>query len=280
MSTDFQRARVALGARLREVRAEAGFDGKGIAERLGWQRSKVSRLENGKQTPSISDLSAWALAVERPDLVDELKARLTGLETRYRSWRRQLASGHRARQEASIVETDAARSIRGMEVARIPGLLQTAEYARHVFTGNAEFRGTVKDAEEAVRTRMRRQEALYEPGRRFHFVVWESALHMLTCPRDVMAAQLDRLSGVIGLDSVQLGIIPLGARLRRAPTHGFWIYDRRLVIVETVNLEMWLDDEETIKLYERAWDWLAESAVYGQQAHRLISRARTSLTVE
>ncbi|MFF1518014.1 helix-turn-helix domain-containing protein [Streptomyces sp. NPDC058305] len=51
MSTDYQSARVALGSRLRMLRAEAGLDGKGIAERLGWQRSKVSRLETGKADP-------------------------------------------------------------------------------------------------------------------------------------------------------------------------------------------------------------------------------------
>ncbi len=57
MSTDFQTARVALGARLRELRSEAGLNGKGVAEALGWQRSKVSRLETGKQTPTASDLT-------------------------------------------------------------------------------------------------------------------------------------------------------------------------------------------------------------------------------
>lgn len=51
MSTDFQTAREALGARLRELRAETGLEGKAIAAELGWQTSKVSRLQNGKQTP-------------------------------------------------------------------------------------------------------------------------------------------------------------------------------------------------------------------------------------
>ena len=97
MTTDYQSGRVSLGARLRELRTEARFDGKGIAERLGWQRSKVSRLENGKQTPSREDLAAWAEAVGRPDVVNELAGRLTGLETRYRSLRKQYANGHRAR---------------------------------------------------------------------------------------------------------------------------------------------------------------------------------------
>ncbi|MFD9425272.1 MULTISPECIES: helix-turn-helix transcriptional regulator [unclassified Streptomyces] len=277
MSTDFQSARVVLGARLRELRTEAGLDGKGAAEALGWQRSKVSRLETGKQTPNAADLTEWAEAVGRPDLAAELKSRLVGLETQYRSWRRQLAGGHRARQELAIEETTATKVIRGVEVSRIPGLFQTADYARHVFASNAEFRQIPKDIEAAVRARIRRQDVLYEPGKRFRFLLWEGALYVVTCPREVMAAQLDRLAGLIGLDTIELGVIPLGAQLRRAPGHGFWIYDRRRVIVETISTEMWLDDEETIALYERAWDWMAEAAVHGPQARRLIGRARASL---
>lgn len=278
MSTDFQSARIALGAQLRELRTEGGLDGKTFAEHLGWHPSKVSRLENGKQTPTTADLAAWAGAAGRPDVAAELKGRLVGLETQYRSWRRQLAGGHRARQELGIAETAATQTIRGLEVARIPGLFQTADYARATFEANAEFRQVpTSDIDGAVRARIRRQEALYEPGRRFRFLVWEGALRVLTCPRPVMAAQLDRLVSLIGLDTIQLGIIPFGADLRRAPTHGFWIYDTRLVIVETLSTEMWLEDEETIQLYSRAWDWLSEAAVQGHEARRLLGRARAAL---
>ncbi|KIF69790.1 DNA-binding protein [Streptomyces sp. AcH 505] len=277
MSTDFQTGRVALGARLRELRVEAGLNGKDLAERLGWQRSKVSRLENGKQTPSVADLTAWSEAVHRLDVAAELAARLKALETQYRSWRRQLSHGHHTRQELAIAETAGTRTIRGLEVARIPGLFQTAEYARHLFKINSEFRQTPRDTEDAVRGRIQRQEALYEPGRRFRFLVWEGALHMLVCPPTVMASQLDRLLSIIGLDTVELGIVPFGAQLRRTPAHGFWIYDQRLVIVETIGTEMWLEDQDSVELYARAWDWLSEAAVYGSNAHKLIGRARTSL---
>ncbi|MGW0309956.1 DUF5753 domain-containing protein [Streptomyces flavidovirens] len=144
-------------------------------------------------------------------------------------------------------------------------------------TARSNVRQVPRDIEDAVRARIRRQEALCESGRRFRFLVWEGALHVLTCPREVMASQLDRLAGLIGLDTIELGVIPFGAQLRRAPTHGFWIYDQRLVIVETVSTEMWLVDEETIQLYGRAWEWLAEAAVQGQHARRLIGRARAAL---
>ncbi|MFT2020155.1 helix-turn-helix domain-containing protein [Streptomyces sp. 796.1] len=277
MSTDFQSARVALGARLRELRTEAGLTGKGVAEELGWQPSKVSRLETGKQTATPHDLTRWATAVGRPELAGELRGRLAGLESTYRSWRRQLADGHRPRQEVAIVQTETTRIIRALEVVRIPGLVQTADYARSLFAAAAEFRGTPRDTEEAVRTRIRRQQALYEPGKTFRFLLWEGALYARPCPPEVMSAQLDRLVSLIGLDTVELGIIPFAAQVRRAPSHGFWIYDRRLVIVETVSTEMWLDDAESIALYERAWEWLAESAVHGFGARRLITRARGAL---
>ncbi|ALO09999.1 Putative DNA-binding protein [Streptomyces venezuelae] len=278
MSTDFQAGREALGARLRELRAETGLNGKVFAALLSWPASKVSRLQNGKQTPSIADLEAWATAAGKPEALSELKGRLAGLETTYRSWRRQLAAGHRPRQEQGIAETAATSRIRGVEVVRIPGLFQTPEYARYVFEQNAEFRETPRDVDAAVRARIRRQEALYDPDKRFEFLIYEPALHARTSPVPVHAAQLDRLMGVIGLDTVKLGIIPLGARLRRAPSHGFWIYDRRLVIVETINTEMWLEDESAVELYERSWEWLTESAVYGEQAQRLIGRVRAALT--
>lgn len=277
MSTDFQRARIALGVRLRELRTEAGLSGREMAARCGWLPSKVSKLENGRQTPKPDDLTAWSLAVGRPALAAELNGRLTGLEVTYRSWRRQLASGHRARQETAAVEHLNSRLIRAYEATVIPGIFQTADYARHVLVHNAELRQTPRDTEEAVRARMKRQASLYEPGHEFRALLWEGALRARVCPPDVLAAQLDRLAGLIGLDTVQLGVIPFEAELTITPRHGFWIYDERLVIVETLNAEMWLDDAADIELYGKAWERLGAAAAHGRIAHRLIARARAAL---
>lgn len=279
MTTDFQTAREALGARLRELRAEAGLEGKELAARLGWQTSKVSRLQNGKQTPTREDLSGWARALERPDTEAELHGLLAGLDMkqRHRSWRRSLAGGHRGRQEIAVRQTEATSLIRGLEVSRVPGLFQTPEYARVIFDANAEFRGIPPTTEDAVEKRMRRQEALYDPEKSFRFLVCEAALYHRPCPADVMAEQLDRLYNLVGQRRIELGIIPFGAQLRRTAPHAFWIYDRRLVIVETISEELWLTGDEDLALYERAWDWLAEAAEYGPPARRLIGRARASL---
>ncbi|MFE2684029.1 helix-turn-helix domain-containing protein [Streptomyces mirabilis] len=277
MSTDYQQAREALGARLRELRTETGLNGKEFAERLDWQRSKVSRLENGKQTATEADVEAWASVAERPDAVDELKRSLRGLETTYRSWRRQLSAGHRAVQEGHAVQEAQAETIHIFESGVIPGIFQTADYARGVLTDVSNRLGTPRDIEEGVRARMKRQDAVYEPGHHFHVLVWEAALHVVRCAPEVMAAQLNRLSGFIGLDTVTLGVIPLGARTPFSPKHGFWIIDERLVVADTWNAELWLDSADDVAYYRKVWELMRESAVFDHHAHRLIGRARASL---
>lgn len=277
MSTDFQQAREALGVRLRELRTDAGLSGKDFAARIGWQRSKVSRLENGRQTASAADVEAWARAAGAADAADELKGRVRGLETSHRSWKRQLTAGHRAVQEGHGFQEARAGVIHLFESGIIPGIFQTPEYARGVLTDVADRFGTPRDIEEGVRARMKRQEGLYQRGRHFHTLIWEGALHVVRCAPEAMAAQLDRLSSVIGLDTVTLGVIPFGLRTPFSPKHGFWIIDGRLVIADTWNAELWLDSDEDVTHYRKTWEALKASAVFDHQAHRLIMHARARL---
>ncbi|MER6303159.1 helix-turn-helix transcriptional regulator [Kitasatospora sp. NPDC001539] len=277
MSTDFQQARIALGRRLRELRAEGGLTGRQLAERLGWTQSKVSKLETGRQTASHVDLNAWADGVGKPEAAVELSARLRAFESGHRSWRRQLAAGHKPVQDALTAEHNRSSTMRAWEGAMIVGILQTADYARHIFNAYVDLHQSPRDVEDAVRARIQRQESLYRPGRKYHIIMWEAALRALVCPAAVMAAQLDRLSGVIGLDTVSLGIVPFEASIKLPAANGFWIHDERLVIVEDWHAELWLDQPENVALYLRVWEMLADSAVYGSDAHKVIARCRRSL---
>ncbi len=148
----------------------------------------------------------------------------------------------------------------------IVGMLQTADYARHVFSAYVDLHQSPRDVEDAVRARVRRQESLYQPGKRYQIVMWEAALRARVCPPVVLAAQLDRLAGVIGLDTVRLGIVPFGAELALPPANGFWIYDERLVIVEDWHSELWLDQPDSVALYLRVWEAMAGAAVYDSDA--------------
>lgn len=280
MSTDYQKAREALGIRLRELRLsapEGRLTDVRLADRCGWHKSKVSKLENGRTTPTPDCLRRWAEATGQAEVYDELLARLRGFESHIRSWRRQPASGHKAVQDAHLRAHGYASVFRGWEPARVFGILQTPDYARSIFTRYAELQRSPRDTEQAVCSRMRRQEALYDSAKRFHLILWEAALHAEICPPAVLAAQLDRLTGVIGLSTVELGIIPLSAALRPPPATGFWIYEDGQVIVENWHAELWIDDEASVDTYMRTWRTLQESAVYGADAQNLIGGVRRAV---
>jgi transcriptional regulator with XRE-family HTH domain len=280
VSTDYQKAREELGRRLRELRVESPhgrLTGTALARHLDWPQSKVSKLENGRQTPTAEDLQAWADATGQPDAFSELHGRLKGFESHIRSWRRQLAAGHRPVQETWNALVADASTLHVWDSNAVNGMLQTAEYARRIFEHYATLQKSPRDTEDAVRARMRRQEWLYRPGKRLNLLMWEGALRAQVCPPAVLAAQLDRLLGVVGMDTVRLGIVPLEAALQLPPANPFWIFDDRLVIVEDWHAELWLDDTDTLALYRRVWETLNVSAVFGTDAQQVITRVRRCL---
>ncbi|MER5225963.1 Scr1 family TA system antitoxin-like transcriptional regulator [Streptomyces flaveus] len=280
MSTDYQQAREALGARLREMRfscPDGRLTGRQLAQRLGWPGSKVSKLENGRQTATPEDLRAWAEATGQPETYPELASRLGGFESHIRSWRRALANGFKPVHESLSREIEHTTELWMWEESVIPGMVQTPEYARHVITRYSELLAPASDIEDAVRARMKRQEWLYQPGRKLHVLMWEAALRSLICPPAVLTAQLDRLSGLVGMDTVELGIVPFASPVKIVPANGFWILDDRLVVAEDWHAELWLDDADNIALYMKVWKTLRESAAYGADAQRVISGARQTL---
>ncbi|WP_323180172.1 hypothetical protein [Streptomyces sp. NBC_01363] len=91
----------------------------------------------------------------------------------------------------------------------------------------------------------------------------------MICPPRALAAHLDRLAGVIGMETVH-------ATAKAPPANGFWCFDGRLAVTEDWHAELWLDDTGTITTYQRAWRALSESAVYGTEAQHVIVQARRS----
>ncbi|MCX4750358.1 helix-turn-helix transcriptional regulator [Kitasatospora sp. NBC_01287] len=283
MSTDFQQARAALGARMRELREESAqpdgrrLSGRALAARLGWTQSRVSKLENGKQTPTMADVRAWAEAVGRPEAAAELAGRLRTVETQYRSWRRQLAGGVVPVQEAHAAQGKRTSVRRSFDPTLIPGLLQTAGYARGVLARYTVVHPSIRDVDAAVSARMGRQQVLRDRARSFHFLVWEGALVSRLCPQAALADQLESLVPWLAPGHVRLGVVPFDAELTVPAGVGFSIHDDSLVITESWHAEMWLDDPADVALHQRAWDALQRCAVYGVEAHRVIARAGARL---
>ncbi|WP_028938765.1 helix-turn-helix domain-containing protein [Pseudonocardia spinosispora] len=270
--TEEHNGRTGFGNRLRRLRQDAELSGKELAGQLGWPASKVSRLENGRQTASTDDVHAWTKALDvSEDVRDELVKDLRSLRVEYATWRRQLSSGFAPRQRAGVVLANATAEFRGLTTSIVPGLLQTADYARHVFLGLAPLHADTTDVEEAVRTRMRRQEVLYQPERHFRIVVTESSLRARPCPLPILRAQLDRLLALSGLQNLQLAVLPSDARLPTSAKHSFWMYDQNLVLVETFSAELAIRDREDIELYERLFEAFWSAALHDQQAFDFIA---------
>ena len=166
-----------LGGELRRARVAAGFSSQdALAAKLGFDRTVVAKAETGERPPTDEVLAAWCQACR---LDDDLFGRMAVLARRadgpvptwFEDWLR--AEGE-------------AQSLRIWSPTLIPGLLQTAEYARALFL--AEQSDTSDDAIEAlVAARLERQTILDRPNPPDVVVVLDEAvLHRLIGSPPVM----------------------------------------------------------------------------------------------
>ncbi|MEU4803692.1 helix-turn-helix transcriptional regulator [Actinosynnema sp. NPDC023587] len=271
-ASNVHEARNALGKRLRELRRQADLSGRQLAESLSWPASKVSKLENGRQTPTDDDIRGWTGATGSEHETESLLASLHTLEVQHAEWQRILRTGLKPRQQAHIEWDQKTRLFRAFEATVIPGLLQTSEYARARFAEGIRRLNLPNDINEAVQARMMRQEILYRPDKRFHFVLTEAALRFRLCAPGIMLGQLDRLISFSQLPNVRLGIIGFETRYATSPWHGFWMYDTERVLVETFSAALDLRQPQEIELYGNAFEQLAAVAGYGRSARTIINR--------
>lgn len=272
MSASVEQARRALGARLREIRKDAGLTARAFASSAGWHYTKVSKLENGARTPSQADIREWCRIGGAPEQAPDLIAAARDIETAYAEWRRQLRAGMRRSQAARLPVYERTRLFRLYEPALIPGILQTAQYAAAIIKSFLEFTQAATDLDEAVAARMEWQKIIYG-DREFRVILEEQALRTRVGGPDVMSGQLDRLLAVMSLPRMSLSVIPLGAERKIMPSGGFLIFDDEMVQAETVSAELTVTEPQEIALYARRFALLRQSAVSGREARGLIQRA-------
>jgi transcriptional regulator with XRE-family HTH domain len=282
----YQRAPSALAAQLRALREDAGLTGTSLAQQVGWGQSKVSKIETGRQLPTEDDIRQWARVVSAPTAkVEELLASLERAKVEFATWREQYrAAGSGADKQADIRALEArATRIGEFQPAFIPGLLQTAQYARELLlawavdAAQGAFGINEAGVDRLVAARMQRQQLLYEPGKQVQLVILEAALYSRVCSPEALAGQLDRLIAVTSLPNVEFGIIPFTASLPVFPICSFMIFDTELVTVESLTGEQQVNEPDQIALYDRFFALLRDSAARGQSAVALIHRALTEL---
>lgn len=242
--------------------------------------SKVSKIENGKQTPTDDDIQAWAGATHKEDQAESLLAALHNLELQHAEWQRVLKAGMKSHQATLSQIDEKTKFYRGFDNTVIPGLIQTPEYARARFAQVVVVHKVRNDINEAVKARMQRQEMLYRPDKRFHFVLTEAALRYRLVSPDIMLGQLDRLMTISTMRNIKLGIIDFKTQYVTDPRHGFWVLDDHLVRFESYSAEINLRQPQEIELYEAVFEQLAAVASYGAAARTIIGRVMEELAAE
>ncbi|GIH16085.1 helix-turn-helix domain-containing protein [Rugosimonospora africana] len=278
MSSTAQEAKEALGARLREIRKDAGLSGRALAALAGWHFTKVSKLEAARQNPSDDDMRTWCHHCGAEDQVPDLIATLRNIESQYIEWRRMLRAGTKRRQEIQRKWEHEAQLLRIYEPLLIPGLLHTAAYATKIVSTAVGFYGIPDDVEQSVETRLDRQDALYAGIRRIHIIIGEQALKTRLGDVQILQGQLGRVLEASTLARLRLGIIPTATEYEVWPIHAFHIFDQRMVRIETYTAELTVTQPREIALYSKAFEGLARSAVYGQAARNLITQALNDLS--
>jgi transcriptional regulator with XRE-family HTH domain len=199
-----------LGARLRRLRQAAGVTRDSAGNAIRSSGSKISRLELGRTGFKQRDVSDLLTLYGVGD--DAERDVLLGLarQANAAGWWHAYADVLPAWFEPYLGLEQAASVIRSYEVGFVPGLLQTADYARAV----ARLPEGVSEAqaEQRVSLRIHRQQVLHRPSPvRLWVVIDETALRRPIGGRAVMLAQVDHLIRMSRLGHVTVQVMPFSA---------------------------------------------------------------------
>jgi transcriptional regulator with XRE-family HTH domain len=271
LATPTQRARQALTQRLRQLRRATSATGAEFAARLGdgWGQPKVSKIETGKQLPTVEDVNAWARATgadttELLDLLDRARIEYASFRERYVD-----VAGADQLQDAIGAAEAAATRIAHYDPMLIPGILQTPDYARellHLPSGPAQSGATEEEINRMIASRLRRQAILYEPGRDITLLIGEGALRTRLASPATMRIQLDHIARLAEtLTTAVIGIVTFDAPAPIATLNGWGITDD-LVTVETDAGNVEIADPEHVQRYWHHTRLLLDTAVTGSDA--------------
>ena len=267
-----------LSRTLRDLRVAAGLSGNRAAQEVGMAQSRISRIEHGLYLPTedeIRDLTRLyrAPVAVRRELLEARRA-LTAETTPARVVLAR--GGWRMQARISGIEAKSAL-IENYQPAIIPGLLQTQDYMRLVFSqrqamavGRAVIAGGV---ERSVTERAGRASVLGQPERDVTLIMTEGSLRWPGGGPAVMAEQLTHIAAVAAAHPhVRIGVIPQTQPVAVFPLHGFSMYDRRTVVVGIWTGTSIITDPREVAEYAELFDVLDSLAQFGAGGQAIIQQ--------
>ena len=202
-----------LGNELRRLRNEAGKSIAEAARTLECSEAKISRMENGQRGALARDVRdlcrLYGVPAQRRDELIVLSREAQAAD-------QSSSSTIPAKYATYVALEQSAQTLRSFESTVMPGLLQTARYARTIIEKNGDFEDQ-SEIEDRVRVRMDRQRRIWSDPEplRAHFVIDENVLWRPAGvdpeSRAMREEQMDRLIQATRLPHVTLQIVPYEA---------------------------------------------------------------------
>jgi transcriptional regulator with XRE-family HTH domain len=276
--------RLRLAAELRRLRERAELTGDDVAKRVKWSASKVSRIETAQTTPRVSDIKKLLTlyGIEGRD-ADELLA--LAKEAAGKGWWETYSPTLPPEYSALIGMEAEAQSASSWAAQTVPGLLQTADYAREVTNGYLERIAPVPPSEtrRRVEVRLARQQVLTRDNPlELRAVLDQSVLYRRFGNRDVMNSQIKKLLDLSERASISLRILPLDGPhpigtgafvlLQFGDVHHVTFQD--VVYIENLTGSRYVEEEDEVYWYGRSFDRLTELALDEAKSREVLMAAR------
>ncbi|MEW2397913.1 helix-turn-helix transcriptional regulator [Streptomyces sp. NPDC046862] len=264
-----------LGTELRKMRERAGLTSTQAAQLLGIKQNQVSNIEAGRHGVSAERLRTIACHYDCSDnaLVEALT---TMPPDRKRGWweeYRDLLAGPLV----DLAELEHhAQSLRDSTTARIPGLLQTREYALEIFR-QAVIELSPPDIEHRLSFRIKRQAILYRADNPtpYEAIVHEAALRMKVGGSTAARQQLQHLLDMSERDHITLRAITFDAGAYPGSGQSIHYAHGPVPQLDTVYLDQahglaFLDAEAQLHKYRTLFDRIEAVALAPEKTRDLI----------
>jgi hypothetical protein len=267
-----------LGAHLRRLREAQGVS----REDAGWEirasESKISRMELGRVSFKERDVEDLLTLYSQVDTDERERLLALARQANTPGWWHRYGDVLPNWFQSYLGLEAAASLIRTYEVQFVPGLLQTADYARSVvLLGHG--RAKAEEIDRRVDLRMRRQKILDRPEAvQLWAVIDEAVLRRPVGSRSTMRGQIQALIDATQRQSVHLQVLPFQVGGHSAAGGAFSILrfpDQELpdiVYVEQLSSALYLDKRDDVELYVDAMERLCVEADQPERAPDTLRR--------
>lgn len=239
-----------LARELRSARATTGQSIDQVARTLGWYDSKLSRIENARNFPSLSDVRAL---LDFYGIDGIRRSRLLEM-TRNAKQRNWWAEYEGVMPTTYAALEDEADLIRTWEPLIVPGLLQTPAYARSLFSCMRP-NPTADVVEQKVRGRLSRQLILTRPFPPAVLAVLGGPVFEVI-PPELRRAQILALANPP--QSVTIRIVPTDHMMRIGLAGSFSVLSSAgvpdVAYAETLAGDTFMEDENTVAMFSHTFE--------------------------